>query len=154
MAKALIVILFTLAVLLGVVIARDRPSADQQAVVYRQALMTVMDGTFDPLLQMQSGRRPYDLSLVRQHASELPVLSFMIAEAFERDTHAARNLNSAALSYVWSNHAAFLQSARRLQSDAQTLQSAAVSGDQNRVNDAIRAMTGECDRCHRQFRGD
>jgi cytochrome c556 len=154
MTKALIIVFFVLAVLLGVVLARNRPSADQQAVAYRQALMTVIDGTFDPLLEMQSGRRPYDPALVRLHASELPMLSLMIAEAFRRDTHAARNVDSAALPYVWTDHAAFLQSAQRLQGDGQALQGAATSGDQDRVNAAIRAMAGDCDQCHRKFRGD
>jgi cytochrome c556 len=154
MAKALIIIFFALAVSLGVVIARNRPSADQEAVVYRQALMTVIDGGFEPLLQMQSGRRPYDAALLRLHASELPVLSIMIAEAFKRDTHAARSANSAALPYVWTDHAEFLQSAQRLHGDAQALQDAAASGDREAVNTAIRAMAGECDQCHRKFRGE
>lgn len=154
MAKALIVIFLALAVLLGVVIARNRPSADQEAVVYRQALMTVIDGTFDPLLQMQRGRRAYDAALVREHAADLPVLSGMIAEAFARDTRAARNVNTAALSFVWIDHAAFLRSAQRLQSAARTLQSAAASADQARVDTAIRSMADECDQCHHGFRGD
>ncbi len=154
MARALIVVFVGLAVLLGVVIARDRPSADQQAVVYRQALMTVIDGTFDPLLQMQAGRRPYDAALVREHASRLPLLSGMIAEAFARNTSATRAVNTAALAFVWSNHPAFLQSVQRLQGDARQLQSAAASGDQARVVSAIRVMALECDQCHRRFRGD
>lgn len=154
MAKVLIVVFFVLAVLLGVVIARNRPSADEEAVVYRQALMTVIDGTFEPLLQMESGRRAYDGALVRLHASELPMLSAMIAEAFRRDTRAARNVNTAALSYVWSDPAAFLQSVQRLRSDALALQSAAGSGDQAQVDSAIRTVAGECDQCHRRFRGD
>jgi cytochrome c556 len=154
MGKAFLLIVLALMIILGVVIARNRPSADEQAVVFRQALMTVISGTFDPLLQMQTGREPYDATLVRRHADELPLLTSMIPEAFARNTSAARKLDTAALSYVWSDHQAFLQSAQRLHADASALQSAVRSGERESVDGAIGRMDAECAQCHRQFRAE
>lgn len=142
-----------LAVALGVVIARNRPTADQDAIVYRQALMTVIGGTMDPLLLMQRGRMRYDAALVGKHAGELAVLGGMIPEAFARDTRAARQADSAALPSIWTKPQDFLQSAQRLQADADALQSAVKSDDQARIDGAIGTLDGGCTQCHRAFRG-
>lgn len=152
MKKAILIALALLVVALGVVIARNRPTADQEAIVYRQALMTVIGGTTDPLLLMQRGQIPYDAALIRKHVGELPVLSGMIPEAFARDTRSARHVDSAALPSIWSSHKNFLQSAQRLQSDANALQNAVKTADQAQIDSAIGTLTGGCNQCHRSFR--
>lgn len=101
MKKAILIVIALVVVALGVVIARNRPTADQEAVVYRQALMTVIGVTMDPLLLMQRGQKRYDAALIGKHAGELVVLSEMIPEAFARDTRSARNVETAALPSVW-----------------------------------------------------
>ncbi len=152
MKKAILIVIALAAVALGVVIARNRPTADQEAVVYRQALMTVIGVTTDPLLLMQRGQRRYDAALIGKHAGELAVLSEMIPEAFARDTRSARNVETAALPSVWEKPQDFLQSAQRLQSDADALQSAVKSGDQAQIDSAIGMLDGGCAQCHRAFR--
>ena len=151
--RVLIVGLVGLAVLgLGLVIARNRPNADEAAAQYRQALMTVLDGSTDPLLQMQHGELAYNPDVIRRHAAQLPVLSGMVSEAFARDTRAAAHLNSAALAYVWSDPAAFNQDVQQLQIAASALQRAAQNGTQFQIVGAIRMLDAACVQCHRQFR--
>lgn len=150
--QVLVVLLVALAVVLGIVIARNRPSADQQAVAYRQALMSVIGGQMQPLSAMQRAERPYDARLIGEHAANLAALSRMIPEAFERDTSSARSLQSAALADIWRDHAAFLRSAARLAASAVGLQRALAAGDAAQVRRALGALSSECLQCHRGFR--
>jgi cytochrome c556 len=153
--KRVIVVMLTLAaVALGIVIARNGPSADQQAVDYRQALMTVVDGVTQPLFRMQRGQLAYDGALVRKHASELTVLSGMVADAFARDTRSSSHLQTAALPYVWSDPGSFAAAVRRMQKAATALQQAAQGDDPAGVQPAIQALDTDCAQCHRQFRAN
>src|SRR6185437_7156474 len=51
-----------------------RPTPDQQAVMFRQGLMTVMGGVETPLGLMVRGRVSYDAARVTKAARELAVL--------------------------------------------------------------------------------
>ncbi|HWG75315.1 MAG TPA: cytochrome c, partial [Steroidobacteraceae bacterium] len=103
MKRFMILVLALLAVALGIVIARNGPSADQQAVDYRQALMTVIDVVTQPLFRIQRGQLAYDAAVVRKRSLQLAVLSGMVGDAFARDTRSSSHLQTAALPYVWSD---------------------------------------------------
>ncbi len=154
MKAAILAIVLVVVVALGLVIARDRPSPDQQAVEYRQALMTVIEGATDPLFQMQSGRLTRDDALIRRHAAELPILSSMVAEAFARDTHASSHLQTAALPYVWTDPAMFAKAVHQLRLDSDALQLAVGGTDQSRIDHAIHSLDTTCTQCHREFRAE
>jgi cytochrome c556 len=149
----MIVVVLLAAIALGIVIAHNRPTPDQQAVDFRQALMTVIDGVSDPLFMMQRGQRPYDGALVRKHAVELAVLSGIVSEAFVRDTHAA-HVQTAALAYIWSDPGAFAAALARLQQATSALQQTSRSDDRVRIGQAIQALENDCAQCHRQFRAN
>jgi cytochrome c556 len=153
MKRAIVVVLLLAAVALAIVVARNRPSLDQQAADFRQALMTVIDGVSAPLFGMQRGEQPYDEALVRKHAEELATLSGMVSEAFERDTRGA-HLQTAALPYVWSDRAAFAAALARMQQAATGLQRAAAGADRAQVGRATQALDNSCVQCHRQFRAE
>ena len=159
MKRAVVFIVILAAVALGYVVARNRPTADQQAVQFRQALMTVIAGVADPLFLMQRGQLAYDGALVQRRAGQLAMLGSMITEAFERDTRAATRLPTQALPYVWSTPAAFAADVANLQRDASSLQTAAQQPstqpeDASRVRSAIRAVDADCAQCHRQYRAN
>jgi adenylosuccinate lyase len=152
MKNAILAIIIVAMVTIGIVIARNRPSADQEAIDYRQALMTVIDGQMAPLLLMQQGQAPFNAALLRAHAGHLAVLAGMIPEAFARNTSTNRKLESAALPYVWSDQADFLRGVQRFQASAEALRRTADSGEQSALRQAIGAVNAQCDQCHRSFR--
>jgi len=154
MVKRVVAIIVVLvAIALGIVIARNGPSADQQAVDYRQALMTVIDGVTAPLFSMRRGERTYDGALVRKRSMQMAVLSGMVGDAFARDTRSSSHLQTAALPYVWSDPRAFATAVHQMQQDATALQQAA-PGDAAAVQPAIQALDRDCAQCHRQFRAN
>jgi cytochrome c556 len=156
MKRVIVLMLALVAIALGMVIARNGPSADQQAVDYRQALMTVIDGVAEPLLRMQRGQLAYDNALVRKRSMQLAVLSGMVGDAFARDTRASSHLPTAALPYVWSEPGAFAEAVQRMQQDATALQQSAQAQDPAGAGarPALQALDADCARCHRQFRAN
>ena len=154
MKRGVVVMLVLAAVALGIVIARNGPSADQQAVDYRQALMTVIDGVTAPLFRMQRGQLAYDGALVSKRSMQLAVLSGMVGDAFIRDTRPASHVQTAALPYVWSDPRAFAAAIQRMQQDATALQRSARGNDSAAVRPAILAVDTDCDQCHRLFRAN
>lgn len=143
-----------LAIALGIVIARNGPSADEQAVDYRQALMTVIDVVTEPLFRMQRGQLAYDAAQVSKRSLQLAVLSGMVGDAFARDTRHSSHLQTAALPYVWSDPRAFAAAVQRLQQDATALRRSAQGDNAAGVKPALQALDTDCDQCHRQFRAN
>lgn len=143
-----------LAVAIGLVVAHNRPSADEQAVDYRQALMTVIDGQLQPLLEMQHGQRPFDLALVRLHAGNLTTLAHMVPEAFARNTSAAGQLQTGALSFIWQDPRAFRTRLDQFTAVSEQLREAAAAGEPPGVDRAVAALETQCVQCHRSFRSD
>jgi|SRR5579871_963137 len=154
MRRLILGMLLAAAIALGLVLARNQPDVDEQAVNYRQALMTVIDRVSQPLFLMQHGQRTYDGAELRKAALQLTVLSGMIGDAFARDTRSAQRVPTAALPYVWTDAPAFNAAVQRMQSDAATLQQVASSADIARVALALSAVDSDCAQCHRQFRAD
>ena len=153
MQRLIVVALTVAAVALGIVIARNRPSADQQALDFRQALMTVIDGVSAPLFRIQRGQQSYDDALVSRHAMQLATLGGMVSEAFARDTHNA-HLQSGALPYVWSDPGAFATATGRMQQATAALQQSVAGHDRAQIERAIQVLAGSCAQCHRQFRAN
>jgi cytochrome c556 len=153
MKRIVVVMLALLAIALGIVVARNGPSADQQAVDYREALMTVIDVVTEPLFRMQRGELAYDAALVNKRSLQLAVLSGMVGDAFARDTRSSPHLQTAALPYVWSDPGGFAAAVQRMQKDATALQRSA-QGDSADVKPALQALDTDCAQCHRQFRAN
>ena len=154
MKRFMILVLALLAVALGIVIARNGPSADQQAVDYRQALMTVIDVVTQPLFRIQRGQLAYDAAVVRKRSLQLAVLSGMVGDAFARDTRSSSHLQTAALPYVWSDPHTFAAAVQRMQKNAGALQRSAQGDDPGDVRPALQALDTDCAQCHRQFRAN
>jgi cytochrome c556 len=129
----------------------SRPTPDQAAVGFRQALMTLIGGEKGPLTLMQRGRMPYNQALVKKNADNLVVLAGMISDAFQRNTSNATDVKTRALPVVWQDHDEFLMHARDLKMQAEAIETAANGGNEEAVKEAIK-NTGACDDCHMKFR--
>lgn len=134
------------------VMGQGRPSPDQQAVAFRQGLMTVINNVAGPMQLMQRGRMPYDAKTVERNAQELATLAEIIPQAFEHDTSSASGLKTGALPVVWQNHDEFLMKAQNLRTEARKLETAAKGGDEDAVKSAIMSTGEACGQCHMMFR--
>jgi cytochrome c556 len=134
------------------VMGQGRPSPDQQAVSFRQGLMTVINNVAGPMQLMQRGRMPYDAKTVARNAHELAALAEIIPQAFEHDSSGASGLKTTALPLVWQSHDDFLMHAHNLQMQAQALEMAAQGGSEDAVKAAIMSTGEACGQCHMKFR--
>jgi cytochrome c556 len=128
-----------------------RPNPDQTAVQFREALMTLINGTAGPLMGMQRGRVPYNAELVAKNARILTTLAGMIPDAFEHDTSSAQ-VKTMALPVVWQNHDEFLTTAGKLKTQVDALDKAVRGGSQDDVKAAIMNVGAVCGECHMKFR--
>jgi cytochrome c556 len=128
-----------------------RPTPDQSAVSYRQALMVVIDGQASPLLLMQRGRAPYDEAVVSKNAASLVTLAGMIPDAFQRDTSGA-SLKTGTLPATWQNRADFLKDTEALRTQTKALEVALKTGNQEQVKTAIKNVGTACGQCHQKYR--
>lgn len=135
-----------------VAIGQHRPTPDQMAVGFRQALMTVIGGTAVPMALMQSGRIPYDAALIRKNAANLPTLAGMIPDAFARNTSHAAGVRTSALAAIWEKHDEFLTRARDLRTQVDKLATVVKGGDEDQIKAAIKDVNEACGACHKDFR--
>jgi len=153
MKKPRIVVFTAIAGLLATtVVVAQRPSPDQMAVGFRQAVMTVMAGTAGPLGQMTRGRMPYDAAAVSKASGRLTVLAGFVPDAFARDTSAAAGVKTEALPLIWMNHAEFLMRANDLQMRADELATAVKDGNEDAIKTAMKNVGTTCGACHDKFR--
>jgi cytochrome c556 len=134
------------------VMGQGRPSPDEQALGFRQGLMTVIGNVATPMILMQRGRMPYDGKVVARNARELAALAAIIPQAFEHDTSSASGLKTTALPVVWTDHDKFLSHAHKLETQAQALEKATRGGNEDAVKMAIMSTGAVCGDCHMDFR--
>jgi cytochrome c556 len=128
-----------------------RPTPDQSAVKYRQALMVVIEAQSAPLLLMQRGRAPYDAAVVSRNTAALVAMVDLIPAAFERNTSAA-SVKTETLPATWQNHADFLKEAETLKTQTKALEAAVKAGNQEQVKTAIKNVDTACGGCHTKYR--
>lgn len=133
--------------------AARRPSPDQLAARYRQALMTVIVVNDVPLAAMGRGRAPYNAASVRKYSARLGALAEMVPDAFERNTSHARGIRTLALPKIWQQKASFLDHADKLKLAVDHLETAIAKGDsESTIKTAINNVGRSCGSCHKAFR--
>lgn len=129
-----------------------RPSPDQMAVRYREALMAVIGGNVGPLAAMGLGRMPYNAALARKDSTRLAFLATMIPDAFERDTSHAK-VRTLALPKIWQDKTLFLSHAKKMADAADQLEAAVKGGaDEATIKTAVDHVGSACEDCHKAFR--
>jgi len=134
-------------------LAQRRPTPDEQANEYRQALMVLLGGNLTPMAGMARDRVPYDAAIVQTNSERVQFLAGMIADAFVRDTSGAE-LETEALDGIWANKADFDAMSEETQSLAGALLAAVRGGNEASTKQAIGTLAGSCGDCHDQYRSD
>lgn len=118
------------------------------AVEYRQSVMTIMSTHFGRMAAMVRGQQPFDPAAFQANASLLQTLSKLPWPAFGAGLEGGK-----ARADVWQNDAGFKDAAARFQQRADDLASAAQSGDQTRIRAAFGEAAASCKACHDSYRG-
>lgn len=120
----------------------------EDAVKYRQSVMTVMGTHFGRIGAMVNGRIPFDAKVALDSAHVVATMSTLPWPAFTPDTEA---LKSRAKPEIWKEGAKFKEANEKLMTEAAKLEVAAKSGNLDTIKAAFGVVGGSCKACHDSF---
>jgi len=120
----------------------------EDAVKYRQSVMTVMGNHFGRIGAMVNGRAPFDAKVAQDSAHVVATMSTLPWPAFTPDTEA---LKTRAKPEIWKEGAKFKESYEKLMAESVKLEAAAKSGNLDSIKTAFGATGGSCKNCHDSF---
>lgn len=149
MKRTVITVLGAGAVLVGAMVVAD-PKPDD-AVEYRQGIMTALGWNVGPMGAMAKGKTDFDAGRFAFHADRVAALASMALEGFPPSSKVAK---SHTLPVMWDNYADFEQRMQKFESEAARLAEVARGSDKA----AMLAQFGEtvklCKGCHDEYQDD
>ncbi len=124
----------------------------ENAIEYRQRVMTMMANHFGRIGAMVQGKVPFDAEAAADNAAIVATLSHLPFAAFDED--ADNGMPNRAKPEIWSQSAKFKDPASKLQTEAKKLEPAARRGDAAAVKTAFGGVGKECKACHDDFRAE
>lgn len=122
----------------------------EDAIKYRQSVMTVMGSHLGRIAAVVKGERPYVPGDVQVDASLIETLSKLPFDAYGPGTD--KGAKTRALPEIWSNPAKFRSRAEDMQKTATALNAAARTGRLDTVKPAFSDVAKACKACHDDFR--
>lgn len=139
---ALMLILFTIT---GFAFAQFQKPED--AIKYRQSVLTVMGNSFGKIGAVVKGEAPYNKDELAKNAAIVAMMSTLPWQAFGPGTEGGK-----AQSDIWSENAKFKVAQDKMQLAVVNLNTAAQSGDLESIKKAFGATGQTCKGCHDDFR--
>ena len=124
----------------------------EDAIKYRQSVLTVMANHFGRIGAMAQGKVPFDAKAAADNAEIALMMSKLPFVAFGEGTD--KGAPNRAKPEIWSNNAKFKAAAEKLQGEVVKLDAAAKSGNFDAVKAAAGAVGGACKACHDDFRAE
>lgn len=118
----------------------------EDAIKYRQSVLTVQARAFGAINAMNKGDVPFNAAAVQANAHIISTLSHLPWTAFGAGTESAKTRSE-----IWSDAAGFKSASDKYVSAAASLEAAAKSGDAGQVKTAWGALAGTCKACHDAF---
>jgi cytochrome c556 len=129
--------------------ARAQFAKVEDAVKYRQSVLTVMANHFGRVGAVVKGEKPYDKAAVEADVAVIEMMAKLPWSAFPPGSDTP---NDKAKPEIWQEPAKFKESSDKLQADVAKLSAAAKSGDLNAIKTAFGATGQTCKACHDKFR--
>ncbi|MVW80633.1 c-type cytochrome [Bordetella sp. 02P26C-1] len=117
------------------------------AVKYRQAALTLIASHFGRMQPVVKGQAPYDAEAIKNNVKLLSTLSELPWAAFGPGTEGGD-----ARPEVWSDASGFAQKRDAFKENIAKLQTAADSGDLDKVRAAFGNVGASCKSCHDSYR--
>jgi cytochrome c556 len=118
----------------------------EQAIKYRQSVMTLQGTHFGRLGAMANGRVPFDAATAQANADLVATFSKLPFAAFGEGTD--KGAPTRAKPEIWTNRADFDAKAKTYQDEALKLQAAAKTGNLDQIKAAFGAVGQACKGCH------
>ena len=129
----------------GLAIAQFQKPED--AIKYRQSVLTVMGNSFGKISAVVKGEAPYNKDEVAKNAAIVAMMSTLPWQAFGPGTEGGK-----AQPDIWSDNAKFKAASEKMQLAAVDLNKAAQSCDLESIKKAFAATGASCKNCHDDFK--
>jgi len=120
----------------------------EDAIKYRQSVMTLQGHHVGRIFGMANGRIPFDAKKAAEDAELLNSLSQLPWVAFVEGTDKG---NTNAKAEIWKEKAKFDQTASKLQEDVAKLNAVAKTGNLDQIKAAVGSVGQTCKSCHDNF---
>jgi cytochrome c556 len=124
----------------------------EDAIKYRQSVLTVLAAHFGRIGAMAQGRVPFDAKVAADNAAIVADMSKLPFVAFYDGTD--KGLPNRAKPEIWKEQAKFKAAAEKMQAEIVKLDAAAKSGNLDAIKAAVSATGGSCKGCHDDFRAE
>lgn len=121
----------------------------EDAVKYRQSVLSVMGTHFGRIGAVVKGEKPYDKNTVMADAALVEILSKLPWSAFPPGSDL---MESKAKPEIWKQMPKFKDYSEKMQKAVANLSTAAKSGDLNKIKVAFGAAGKSCKACHDDFK--
>ncbi len=123
---------------------------DEPMQSFRQSYFTLVAMNFGPITAMLKGEMPWDEAKVLTLSEDIKALSTVdVLRAFGPGSDKG---TTRAKPEIWENSDDFAEKYRAFQASADTLLSAAQSGDKGSVGAAVKELGGTCKSCHDDYK--
>lgn len=124
----------------------------EDAIKYRQSVLTVMANHFGRIGAMAQGKAPFDAKAAQENAEIALAMSKLPFVAFGEGTD--KGMPNRAKPEIWSNNAKFKAAAEKMQGEMVKLEAAAKTGSLDNIKAAAGGVGGACKACHDDFRAE
>jgi cytochrome c556 len=121
----------------------------EDAVKYRQSVMTVQNFHLGRIGAMANGRMPFDAKVAQEHAAVLETVTKLAWVGYGPETEKTK---SRAKPEVWMEAAKFKQAQDAMMGEVAKLNAAAKTGNLDQIKAAFGNVAGSCKACHDAFR--
>jgi cytochrome c556 len=124
----------------------------EDAIKYRQSVMTVMGNHFGRVAAMAQGKAPFDPAAAASNASIALTMSKLPFVAFSEGTD--KGIPTRAKADIWTNQDKFKASAEKMQTELVKFEAAARGGNLDAIKAATSDVGKACKSCHDDFRNE
>ena len=117
----------------------------EQAVKYRQSVMSVMNTHLQRIGAMANGRVPYDAKVASEHADVIAPLSRLPWQGFGPGTD---KISKKAKPEVWTQQARFNELGEKMMGETVKLAAAAKTNNLDNLKAAFNTTAASCKACH------
>lgn len=124
----------------------------EDAIKYRQSVMTIQGNHLGRVGAMAQGRVPFDAGAAAANAQVVVMTSKLPWVAFGDGTD--KGMPTRAKPEIWKEQAKFKDLQGKMQAEAEKLEAAAKSGNLDSVKAAVGEVGKVCKACHDDFRAE
>ena len=124
----------------------------EDAIKYRQSVMTVMASHLGRVGAMAQGRVPFDAKVAADNAAIVVMMSKLPWVAFGDGTD--KGMPTRAKPEIWKDQAKVKDLASKMMAEAEKFETAVKTGNVDNIKTAIGPLGGACKACHDDYRAE